>query len=174
MFGSGDYMKQEMAKGTEFGKAVKPFVDSGRLVPDDIVLPVVSKILAQPIYKSGVILDGFPRNEAQALAVEKSIPVDLTVYFHLPHDVLVEKLMGRRVCPHCGRSYNVASIMNNGFNLPPLLPKENNRCDDCHEELIQRSDDNLEVIENRLAVFERQTKPLLDFFGPKGKSMHCV
>ena len=132
-------MKQEMAKGTEFGKAVKPYVDSGRLVPDDIVLPVVSKILAQPIYKSGVILDGFPR-----------------------------------VCPHCGRSYNVASIMNNGLNLPPLLPKENNRCDDCHEELIQRSDDNLEVIENRLAVFERQTKPLLDFFGPKGKSMHCV
>lgn len=163
-------MKQEMAKETEFGKAVKPYVDSGRLVPDAIVLPVVTKILAQPLYKSGVILDGFPRNEAQVNAIAKTIPIDLAVYFHLPHDVLVEKLMGRRVCPHCGRSYNVASIMNNGFNLPPLLPKEGNICDDCHEELIQRSDDCLEVIENRLSVFEEQTKPLLSFFGPHGKS----
>lgn len=135
-----------------------------------MVLPVVKSILMQPQYRSGVILDGFPRTISQAEAISKSIPIDLVVYFHLPREVLIEKLMGRRVCPCCGRSYNVASIMNNGFHLPPLLPKENNLCDDCHKPLIQRSDDNLEVIDNRLKVYESHTFPLLDYFGKSGKS----
>ena len=174
-------MKQEIQKETEFGMKVKvrflfsccnqPFIDAGSLVPDDLVLPVIHNILIQPQYRSGVILDGFPRNIAQAEAISKELPIDLVMYFHLPREVLIEKLMGRRVCPSCGRSYNVASIMNNGFNLPPLLPKQDNMCDDCNKPLIQRSDDCLEVIDNRLKVYESHTSPLLEYFGKDGKSI---
>ena len=81
--------------------------------------------------------------------------------------------MSCRVCPSCGRSYNVASIINGEFNLPPLLPEKENECDSCHEKLIQRSDDKREVIENRLSIYEKQTAPLLEYFGPSGKS-RCV
>lgn len=126
------------------------------------------------MYRSGVILDGFPRNVNQADAVSNKIPIDLVMYFHLPRDVLIEKLMGRRVCPCCGRSYNVASIMNGVFNLPPLLPKEDNLCDNCHKPLIQRSDDRLDIIENRLSVYESQTAPILEYYGKNGKSASFV
>ena len=83
---------------------------------------------------------------------------------------MIFRLYHCRVCPQCGRSYNVASIVNGEFNLPPLLPKHGDLCDDCNKELVQRSDDVREVIENRLTVYEKQTAPLLDYFGPNGKS----
>lgn len=150
--------------------SIQSFVEEGNLAPDDVVLPTIQGILKEPKYRSGVILDGFPRNVNQAKAIEKTIPIDLVMYFHLPREVLIEKMLGRRVCPCCGRSYNVASIMNGGFNLPPLLPKEDNLCDNCHKPLIQRSDDCLEVIENRLQVYESHTSPLLDYYGKNGKS----
>lgn len=151
-------------------------MNSGQLVPDEIVLSVIQKIIQQPEYKSGVILDGFPRTLVQSKAIEDSFPIDLVLQFHLPRDLLIQKLMGRRVCPKCGRSYNVTSIIGNGYHLPPLAPKEENHCDTCHEELVTRSDDNREVIENRLAVYERQTAPLLSFYGVGGKSKRseCV
>ena len=129
-------------------------------------------MLLQPAYKAGVIFDGFPRTLVQAEAISESFPIDLVLQFHLPRDLLIKKLMGRRVCPKCGRSYNVTSIIDHEYNLPPLLPKEENHCDNCHEELIVRSDDSLEVIENRLKVYEAQTAPLLKYYGIEGKSNH--
>jgi adenylate kinase len=89
-------MKKEMATKSAFGESVKTYIERGELVPDDIVLPVVKKILTQPTYKSGVILDGFPRTVAQAEDIAKSLPIDLVMYFHLPREILIEKLLGRR------------------------------------------------------------------------------
>ena len=89
-------MKKEIANKSSFGETVKPFIQSGELVPDNIVLPVIQSILSQPTYKSGVILDGFPRTIVQADAIAKSIPIDLVLYFHLPRQVLIQKLTGRR------------------------------------------------------------------------------
>ena len=87
-------MKKEMATKSAFGESVKTYIERGELVPDDIVLPVVKKILTT--YKSGVILDGFPRTVAQAEDIAKSLPIDLVMYFHLPREILIEKLLGRR------------------------------------------------------------------------------
>ena len=89
-------MKKEISNKTAFGLQVQPYIERGELVPDDMVLPVIQSILKQPQYKPGVILDGFPRTTIQADAICKSIPIDLVVYFHLPREVLIEKLMGRR------------------------------------------------------------------------------
>lgn len=89
-------MKREIANKSSFGETVKPFIQSGELVPDHIVLPVIQNILSQPTYKSGVILDGFPRTVVQAEAIAKSLPIDLVLYFHLPREVLIQKLTGRR------------------------------------------------------------------------------
>ena len=89
-------MKKEISNKTAFGMQVQPYIERGELVPDDMVLPVIQSILKQPHYRSGVILDGFPRTTIQADAIGNSIPIDLVVYFHLPREVLVEKLMGRR------------------------------------------------------------------------------
>lgn len=89
-------MKKEISAKSSFGESVKSFIERGDLVPDEIVLPVIKGILAQPKYKSGVILDGFPRTVVQAEDIAKSLPVDLVMYFHLPREVLIEKLLGRR------------------------------------------------------------------------------
>ena len=90
-------MKKEIANKTAFGLQVQPFIERGELVPDDMVLPVIQALLKQPIYKGGVSLDGFPRTTVQADAIANSIPVDLVMHFHLPREVLIEKLMGRRL-----------------------------------------------------------------------------
>jgi adenylate kinase len=133
-------------------------MDAGRLVPDDLVLKILNERLAQPDARVGFILDGFPRNLAQAQKLDKITPLDAVLSFDLPANLLVERLSGRRLCPACQSAYNLVT-------QPPKVP---GRCDRDGTELIQRPDDRPAAITTRLAVYSEQTSPLLGFYRNAG------
>ncbi|KAK8812450.1 hypothetical protein WA158_007684 [Blastocystis sp. Blastoise] len=150
VFGSGDYIKSHIRKDTPFGQLCEDYVNKGQLVPDNIVIDPLLEAINQPQYTTGLILDGFPRNLNQVDAIEKSKEITLAINFRLPTEILIRKMLGRRICPKCGKGYNVADIHSGDILLPPLLPKCIDRCDICNEQLIQRSDDNEVVIKDRM------------------------
>jgi adenylate kinase len=129
-------------------------MDAGRLVPDELVLRILHARLAEPDARAGFLLDGFPRNLAQAEKLEKITPLDAVLSFELPASLLIERLSGRRVCPTCQSLYNVVT-------RPPRVP---GRCDREGAELVQRPDDRPEAISTRLAVYAEQTAPLLGYY----------
>ena len=161
---TGDLLRDAVARGTEYGKQAKAAMDSGQLVSDDIVLGILKDRIAQPDAANGFILDGFPRNLAQARALEAVLaelgqPLDAAVLMDVDHDILFKRLTGRRSCKNCGRVYNV-------YFLPP---PEDGRCESCGGELVQRSDDREETIGHRLEVYRAQTEPLIEHFRGIGK-----
>jgi adenylate kinase len=133
-------------------------MDAGRLVPDDLVLKILNERLAQPDAQGGFILDGFPRNLAQALELAKTTSVDAVVSFDIPANRLIERLSGRRLCPACQSVYNLAT----------RPPRNRGRCDRDGTELIQRPDDRPDAISTRLAVYAEQTAPLLGHYRAAG------
>lgn len=133
-------------------------MNAGRLVPDDLVLRILAERLAAPDAERGFILDGFPRNLAQAEALAARTSVDRVLYFDLPHDVLIERLSGRRVCPVCQSVYHVTSNP----------PRTSGRCDREGAELVQRPDDRPDAIATRLRVYEEQTAPLIAHYRRAG------
>jgi len=149
---------------------VKKYLEEGQLVPDEIVIDVVKKALenASP---NGFILDGFPRTVEQAKALEKIAKIDGIINLIIPDEIIIEKMSARRICKNCGDIYNVADIHKviNGveYILPPMLPKNDMRCDKCGGPLIQREDDKPEVIKERLKVYKRRSKPVIEYY--KGK-----
>ncbi len=162
---TGDLLREAVAKGTALGLAAKAAMDAGRLVDDATVLGMIRERLAAPDTAKGFILDGFPRNIAQAEALARMLgelgqPLDAVVLLDLDLKVLFKRLTGRRICEDCGRVFNV-------LTSPPGTPPHCQRCGDMPR-LIQRPDDREEVIGKRLEVYEAQTKPLIDHYRGAG------
>lgn len=155
---TGDLLRDAVAKRTELGQRAKAAMESGKLVDDATVLGMIRERLAKPDAVYGFILDGFPRNIAQAEALEKMLqelgtPLDSVVLMNLDLGILFKRLTGRRICEECGKVFNV-------FTSPP--PADNKH------RLIQRPDDKEEVIGKRLEVYEAQTKPLIKYYDAAG------
>src|ERR1035438_2791551 len=162
---TGDLLREAVAKGTALGLRAKTAMDAGKLVDDEIVLGMIRERLARPDASKGFILDGFPRNIAQADALEKLLreigkPLDAVVLLNLDLGVLFKRLTGRRICEDCGQVFNVNTS-------PPGTPVHCEKCGDSPR-LIQRPDDKEEVIGKRLEVYEAQTKPLIQHYRDNG------
>lgn len=155
---TGDLLRAAVAARSPLGLEAQGHMDAGRLVPDDLVVRILNERLAAPDAKGGFLLDGFPRNLAQAERLAAITPVDAVLSFELPAELLVERLSGRRVCPRCQSVYNLAT-------RPPRVA---GRCDVDGEALIQRPDDRPEAISTRLAVYGEATAPLLDHYRKAG------
>lgn len=162
---TGDLLREAVAKGTALGLAAKAAMDAGKLVDDATVLGMIRERLAAPDTAGGFILDGFPRNIAQAEALARMLgelgqPLDAVVLLDLDLKVLFKRLTGRRICQDCGRVFNVLT------SAPGTAP----HCERCGDmpRLIQRPDDREEVIGKRLEVYEAQTKPLIDHYRGAG------
>jgi len=168
---TGDIFREEVKKGSELGKKVEVYIKKGGLVPDEIVIEVVKERINN---LDNFILDGFPRTVKQAEALERITKIDAIIKINVHEEILIEKISGRRICsnPKCDGNYNIADIhkMVEGIEyiLPPLLPKEDMKCDKCGYPLIQRDDDKPEVMKERLRIYEEQTKPVLDYYKKKG------
>jgi adenylate kinase len=161
---TGDLLRDAVARGTEYGLKAKAAMDAGQLVSDDIVLGILKDRVAQPDAAGGFILDGFPRNLAQARMLEEVLaelgqPLDAAVLMDLDFDILLKRLTGRRSCTGCGRVYNVHF----------LPPPADGRCESCGGELVQRADDREETIGRRLEVYRKETAPLVDYYRELGK-----
>jgi len=156
---TGDLLRAAVAAGTALGKKAKAVMDAGQLVSDDIVLAMIGERLGQADARRGFILDGFPRNLAQAQALEEVLaelgkPLDLALLIDVEVDSLLQRLSGRRTCQSCNYVYNV-------YTTPP---KMDGRCDKCGGSLRQRADDTEETISNRLRVYESQTLPVVEYY----------
>jgi adenylate kinase len=160
---TGDILRQNVADGTPLGREAKSYMDKGELVPDRVVLGLVEDRLRKDDCKKGYILDGFPRNTAQAEALDKilaSLGMSLTgaLSVDVPKDDLMKRLTGRRTCKGCGQMYNVY-----------FSPSKNEGiCDKCGGALFHRDDDKEETIKRRLDVYDAQTAPLIDYYKKSG------
>ncbi|MEW6570367.1 MAG: adenylate kinase [Nitrospirota bacterium] len=160
---TGDLLRAAVAAGTPLGKEAKSYMDKGELVPDRVVLGMVEERLKQDDCKKGFILDGFPRNTAQAEVLDKmlqslNMPLDAALSVDVPFEDLMKRLTGRRTCKSCNQMYNI-------YFTPP---KKESVCDKCGGELFQRDDDKEETIKKRLEVYTAQTAPLMDYYNKKG------
>ena len=161
---TGDLLRAAVADRTPLGLQAKAAMDAGQLVTDEIVLGMIRERLSQPDANKGFILDGFPRNLAQAGALDQMLnsmgqPVDAALLIDVDFDILMQRLTGRRTCTSCGQMYNV-------YTTPPKIEGQ---CDKCGGELHHRADDNEETIGNRLRVYENQTAPVAEFYRTQGK-----
>ena len=148
---------------------IKSIVNSGKLVSDDIVINIIEEKVKEQASKEGVILDGFPRTVSQLEKYDKKFPTHLVVNISLKDDILLEKLLGRRTCDGCGKGYNICSIHRDGYEMDPLLPKQEGKCDKCGGKLVIRSDDTKEVIQLRMKEYEAKTLPLLEIYQKRGR-----
>jgi adenylate kinase len=160
---TGDILRKAVADGTTLGKEAKSYMDKGELVPDSVVIGLVKEKLTGDDCKKGFILDGFPRNTAQAEVLDKvldetNIPLQVALCVDVDMDILMKRLTGRRTCRQCGQMYNIY------FSSP----QKEGICDKCGGELYQRDDDKEETISRRLEVYEAQTAPLIEYYKNKG------
>ena len=160
---TGDMLREAMAAGTPLGREAKQYYDKGELVPDDVILRMVAERFRQADAATGFILDGFPRTIAQAdglgtMLQQLGQKLDAVIYFDVSQPELVRRLTGRRLCRQCQTPYHLVSA-------PPARAGV---CDKCGGELYQREDDHEATVLNRLAVYERQTAPLLDYYRERG------
>ena len=161
---SGDLFRQALEQGTELGIRAKSYMEKGVLVPDEITIQMVLARLSAPDCANGVILDGFPRNLAQAEALDKALAqqnktIDKAVYIKVSEEELLKRLSGRWVCRRCQTAYNIIDF-----------PSEvRGKCDKCGGELYQRPDDTVETVRKRLEVYFAETAPLIDYYARRGK-----
>ena len=165
---TGDMFRNAIKNATPLGKMAKEFIDKGQLVPDSVTIGLVKERLSESDCANGFILDGFPRNIAQAncldeLLKELNMKLDAFLYIDVDQAVLTDRIVGRRVCPKCGASFHVKT----------LKPKVEGICDYCGSELVQRKDDTLETVTPRLEVYNTSTAPLLKYYEEKGL-LRCV
>jgi adenylate kinase len=159
---TGDLFRAAIKNQTKLGKEAKGFLDAGKLVPDSITIGLVEEVL-QTLGGKGFILDGFPRNVAQAEALEKllsqlNLKMDKSVFLEVPLNLLLGRLTGRRVCKNCGATYHIES----------KPPRSEGVCDVCGGAVVQRPDDKEDVIRTRLEAYETSTRPLKDYYRAKG------
>lgn len=169
----GDLVRGEINKKTTLGQEMAAFSNSGRLVPDDIILSLVKTQLTRHSEHQGIIFDGFPRNLNQAQALSQIYPLTKVVNLRMKDEYLIRKILGRRICtaPGCGKNFNVEHVKSaeDQVDMPPLLPAHGTKdvCD-CGEQLSRRKDDTREVVLSRLKVFQRETFPLVEYYKQKG------
>ena len=157
---TGKMLREAMRNGSELGKQVQEIMDSGKLVPDDTVLALVSDRIAREDCKNGYILDGVPRTLSQAKALDAAgIAIDYVVSIEIADHVIEGRMTGRRVCPGCGASYHIV-------NNPP---KTEGVCDTCATALVIREDDAPETVRNRLALYHEKTEVLKAYYAQQGK-----
>jgi len=160
---TGDILRDAARRGTELGKLAAPLMQSGQLVPDDLVVKIVEECLRQPDASRGFVLDGFPRTIPQAEALDAALAkagrkIDAVVSLDVPESTLIQRISGRRSCAKDGSVYHL--------NENP--PRQAGICDKCSSPLIQREDDQEDKVRERLAVYARQTAPLKDFYAKRG------
>jgi adenylate kinase len=157
---SGDFLRREVREGTDLGKKAERAMNRGALVSDEIVVEMIKKRISLPDCKRGYILDGFPRNIAQAGRLEEIAGKgsEIVIDIHLSEQTLVSRLSSRRICSRCGAIYSSQT----------QSPRKEGVCDICQGALIQRKDDTPQVIEERLKLYETQTKALIDYYRKKG------
>ena len=153
---TGDMLRSAIANGTPTGLKAKTYVESGGLVPDEVLIEMVRERLSQADCANGYLLDGFPRTLHQAEALNTISAPDRVVDVEVEDDRLLSRLTGRRVCRQCANTFHVSSLKNDKV------------CPDCGGELYQRKDDSPETICNRLSVYHSQTAPLIDFYAGEG------
>lgn len=162
---TGDLLRDAVARSTPEGLRAKAAMDAGALVADEIVLGIIRERLARPDAAPGFILDGFPRNLAQAQALSALLstlgqPLDAVVLFEVDYAELIRRISGRRSCSLCGRVFNI-------YSSPPGTAPHCDRCAD-RPPLVQRKDDDEATVKQRLAVYEQQTRPLADYYAAQG------
>ncbi len=156
---TGDLLRATVKKGSELGKKAKTYMDTGKLVPDDLVIDLLKQRIAQDESKDGFILDGFPRTIPQAEALDKSnVKIDKVLNFKATEKTIIERISGRRTCKKCGAIFHIK-------NIPP---KVEGICDKCGGELYRRDDDKPKTIKKRLKTYKEQTKPLINYYAKKG------
>ena len=156
---SGDLLRGAVAKGTAAGVEAKGYMEKGNLVPDALIAQMIKDVVAETTGDVTMLLDGFPRNLAQAKILEEmGAPVKSAVLIDVPESIIQDRIAGRRTCPKCKAGYHVR-------NLPP---KVEGICDVCGEKLVIRKDDNPETVKDRLVVYHRETEPLIAFYREKG------
>jgi len=161
---TGDMLREAVAAGTRFGLKAQSVMEAGNLVPDEVVLGIISERLSQPDAADGFILDGFPRTKQQALDLEELLdqlgtPLNTAVLMDVDFDILMKRLTGRRTCSLTGKLLNVY-----------FSPQEElDECTNAGGELVQREDDNEETISNRLNVYRENTEPLIEFYARRDK-----
>ena len=156
---SGDLLRGAVAKGTAAGVEAKGYMEKGNLVPDALIAQMIKDVVAETTGDVTMLLDGFPRNLAQAKILEEmGAPVKSAVLIDVPDSIIQDRIAGRRTCPKCKAGYHVR-------NLPP---KVEGVCDVCGEKLVIRKDDNPETVKDRLVVYHRETEPLITFYREKG------
>ena len=153
-------LREAVKNGTEMGQKAKSFIDSGKLVPDEVIISIIKERLGEPDCAGGFILDGVPRTVVQAEAIEKAgIEIDKVIDIEVADEAIVKRLSGRRVCSSCGASYHT-------IYKPSADPT---KCDRCGGELIVRKDDEPSTVLERLRTYHEQTEPLKDFYAARGK-----
>ena len=157
---TGNILRAAMKAGTEVGLKAKSYVESGKLVPDDVIIGIIQERLAEPDCAKGYILDGVPRTIPQAQTMEDmGIDIDCALSIEVEDDVIVRRMSGRRTCRDCSSTFHVE-------NNPP---KVDGKCDFCGGELTIRADDAPETVKNRLLTYHRDTEPLKAFYAERGK-----
>lgn len=152
---TGDIFRENIKNGTELGQLAKSYMDKGQLVPDEVVVSIVEDRLKKEDCQKGWLLDGFPRTLEQAESLAKFTDVDVVLDIEADFGLLEDRLCGRRVCPGCGASYHVST-----YSEPD--------CERCGQTLVHRDDDTKEVVRSRLEVYEKQTRPLIEYYAEKG------
>jgi|UniRef100_A0A7V3RES2 adenylate kinase len=160
---TGEMLRAQMESGTALGNKVKDVINAGKLVDDELMNEIVKERLSQKDAQKGFILDGFPRTLNQSKALDKILEsmgkkVEYAIYVKVPESVIIERLSARRLCPKCGRNYNMITDP----------PKEDETCDVCHVHLITREDDRPETIKKRYEVYLSLTEPVIGYYEIKG------
>lgn len=157
---TGDIIRAALKNGTEMGLKAKSFIDKGHLVPDEVVIGIVTERIKQEDCQNGFILDGFPRTIAQAEALDNSdIKIDHVIDIEVDDELIYKRMSGRRVCEKCAKVYNVNT---------DRKPRIDGKCDACAGTLIQRMDDNEDTVKERLKVYYEQTHELKDYYDKRG------
>jgi adenylate kinase len=157
---TGDLFRANISQGTDLGKRAKAYMDAGDLVPDEVTIGMAEDRLGEPDAAGGFLLDGFPRNERQAEALDaylgqRGLALDGVLDLEVPEDEVVRRIAGRRVCRN-----NSAHV----FHVEYQKPRTEGVCDECGGELYQRSDDSEDKVRNRLDVYHRETEPIIDYY----------
>ena len=156
---TGNILRAAIKNGTPTGLKAKSFMDAGKLVPDEVIIGIITERLAEEDCKNGYILDGVPRTIAQAEALEQAgIQFDAVVSIEISDEAIMQRMSGRRVCEDCGASYHLVAVP----------PKQEGVCDNCGGKLVQRKDDAPETVKARLEVYHKETEPLKGFYESRG------
>ncbi len=157
---TGNILREALKSGTEMGLKAKSYMESGALVPDEILIGIIKDRLAADDCKNGFILDGFPRTIPQAEALDAmGVEIDAVLDIEVPDEEIVTRMSGRRVCEACGSSYHVEY----------KKPKVEGKCDSCGGTLVQRKDDHPDTVKERLQVYHTQTEPLKEYYSNQGR-----